>query len=82
MACRNPLIGWLPNTFVASTTPGQQLASTNLAYAWRSALVSLISVVNILLRLIIGWLLYVLAGVCLTVALQYLTLAALRKPAW
>ncbi|DBA96783.1 TPA: hypothetical protein ACH3X3_012952 [Trebouxia sp. C0006] len=29
-----------------------------------------------------GWLLYILAGVCLTVALRYLTLAALRKPAW
>ncbi|KAA6419224.1 MAG: hypothetical protein FRX49_10963 [Trebouxia sp. A1-2] len=37
---------------------------------------------NILMRLIIGWLLYVLVGVCLTVALRYLILAALTKPAW
>ncbi len=82
MACRNPLTGWLPNTLAVSTSRGQQLTFKGYAHAWHSALVCLFSVVNILMRLITGWLLYILAGVCLTVALRYLTLAALRKPAW
>ena len=32
--------------------------------------------------LITGWLLYALAGICLTVALRWLTSALLRKPSW